>query len=96
MKLYPIAAALLVVGLIACSKETSSPAASATAATAPETIPATAPASAAPETEGLTQLPDLPSAEEIQARREAWVSGGNSSGDVSDSRMAAAPASSRE
>jgi hypothetical protein len=96
MKLHLIVPAVLVVGLVACSKETSSPdAAAATAATTPATA-AAAQENAAPETEGLTQLPDQLSAEEIQARREEWVSGGGPNAGTADSRMAGAPVASRE
>lgn len=100
MKLHLMAPAFLFVGLVACSKETSAP-----PSTMVQEQPATAaPAPAPEETEGLSHLPDQLSAEEIQARREAWVSGGASSGTSASSttavtagasaaRVAAAPAS---
>jgi hypothetical protein len=107
MKWHLIVPALgVVVGLVACSKESSVP---ATSATPVETAPV---ASAPPETEGLSHLPDQLTAEEIQARREAWVrapSGASAStraspstgasaatGTSADSRVAAAPAPARE
>jgi hypothetical protein len=86
MKLYLIVPALAAVALVACSKETSAPVTSPTAAT-------TASASAPAEVNTLTHLPDQLTAEEIQGRREAWVSRPNA---TVESRVAAAPAPSRE
>jgi uncharacterized lipoprotein len=89
MKLQLILPALAVVALAACSKEEAPASVATTPATAPS---ATAPESEVVQTEGLSKLPDQLSAEEIQARREAWVSGGASS----DSRVAATPRPTRE
>lgn len=86
MKLQLILPALALVGLAACSKED-----------VPASVTAPAPTAAAMEetdatqTEGLSQVPDQLTAEEIQARREAWVRGG-----APAERVAAAPRASRE
>jgi hypothetical protein len=101
MKVYLIAPALVLVGLVACSKETSVPVSSTAAA---ESAAATAPAR---PVDALADLPDQLTAEEIQARREAWVSEGAASRATASNttasnteaaapRVAAAPVPSRE
>jgi hypothetical protein len=100
MKLHLIAPALIFVGLVACSKETNAPAGPTAAAEPAATTPV-------PPADALADLPDQLTAEEIQARREAWVSGSAASGatasnttasnsEAAGSRVAAAPRPSRE
>lgn len=85
MKCYLIVPALAFMGLAACSKDMS-------AMATPEP-PADAESVAAPiGSEGLTHVPDQLTAEEIQARREAWVGRAPAVG----SRVAGAPTPSRE
>lgn len=86
MKSYLILPALAFVGLAACSKDMSATAIPATAAAESLGAPM--------ETEGLAHVPDQLTAEEIQARREAWVS--RSPAGAPAGRVAGAPALSRE